>query len=338
MMRSAILLAATAFALGAAQAAPPTIPVADYAKPLAFPKENKADAARHFNAARKLAGDDLFVDFAHRCILDARYKQRTQGEQYNGIVEPFAAFDELYSVGQMAVSAWALKTRDGIVLFDALNNADEAREIIVPNLQRLGLDPRDVKYVVITHSHGDHYGGAAYFQTTFGSRVIASAADWDEMESPERIKVTGWGGPPRRDIAVADGQTMTIGGAPIRFFVTPGHTRGTLSTIFPVHDGGKLHMVGFYGGLGLPWTPELRAAQVHSIARWVPIAQAARVDSQIGNHPLHYEALERLEIFRYREPEQSNPFVIGADRYRRYMQLQSECVRLWIARNGESQP
>jgi metallo-beta-lactamase class B len=337
MMRRAILLAAAATAFAPAQAAPPG-PVADYAKPLEFPKEDKAEAARHFNAARRLAGEDLFVDFAHRCILDARYKQRTQGEQYNGIVEPYAAFDELFSVGQMAVSAWALKTQDGIVLFDALNNAEEAREIIVPNLKRMGIDPAEVKYVVVTHSHGDHYGGAGYFQTTFGSRVIASAADWDEMTSPERLKVPGWGGPPKRDIAVADGQTMTIGGTPIRFFVTPGHTKGTLSTIFPVHDRGQRHVVGFYGGLGLPWTPELRVAQVRSIARWLPIAQAARVDSQVGNHPLHYEALERLEMLRYREPGQQNPFVVGPDRYRRYMQIQSECVRLWIARNGESQP
>jgi metallo-beta-lactamase class B len=334
MMRRAILLAATALLLAAA----PPLPVADYPKPLDFPKEDKAEAKRHFNAARKLAGDDLFVDFAHRCILDARYKQRTQGEQYNGIVEPYAAFDDLYSVGQIAVSAWALKTGDGIVLFDALNNAAEAREIIVPNLKRLGLDPRDVKYVVISHSHGDHYGGAAYFQQEFGARVIASAPDWDEMTSAARLKVPGWGDPPRRDIAVADGQVMTIGGTPIRFYVTPGHTKGTLSTIFPVHDKGARHVVGFYGGLGLPWTPELRATQVTSIARWIPIAQAAGVESQIGNHPLHYEALERLELLRYREAGQANPFVVGPDRYRRYMQMQSECVRLWIARNGESQP
>jgi metallo-beta-lactamase class B len=335
-MRFGILLAATVMS-GTTQAAPP-LPVKDYAKPLDFPKEDKAEAARHFNAARKLAGEDLFVDFAHRCILDARYKQRTQGEQYNGLVEPFAAFDDLFSIGQMAVSAWALKTRDGIVLFDALNNVDEAREILVPNLRRLGLDPADVKYIVLSHSHGDHYGGAAYFQQTFGTRVIASAEDWAEMESPDRLKVPGWGDPPRRDIAVTDGQTITVGDTPLRFFVTPGHTVGTLSTIFPVHEQGRRHLVGFYGGLGLPWTPALRASQVRSLARWVEITSKAGVDSQIGNHPLHYEALERLEMLRYREPGQSTPFLVGQDRYRRYMQIQSECTRLWIARNGESQP
>jgi metallo-beta-lactamase class B len=336
-MRCAILLAVSLLGNAAAFAAPP-MPIADYAKPLDFPKEDKTEAARHFNAARKIAGPDLFVDFAHRCVLDARYKQRTQGEQYNGLVEPFAAFDDLYSVGQMAVSAWILRTADGLVLFDSLNNADEARELIVPNMQRLGLDPREIRYVVVTHAHGDHYGGAAYIQRTYGARVIASAADWDDMTSPARLKAPGWGDPPTRDIAVADGETRVIGGVPIRFQITPGHTRGTLSTIFPVHDRGQRHVVGFYGGLGLPWTPELRAAQVNSIARWIPITQKAGVDSQIGNHPLHYEALERLEILRYREPTQANPFVVGRDGYRRYMQVQSECTRLWIARNGEPQP
>jgi metallo-beta-lactamase class B len=330
-------LAAALLALTSAGAAPP-IPVSEFAKPLDFPKEDRAEAARHFNAARKYAGADLFVDFAHRCILDARYKQRTQGEQYNGLVEPFAAFDDLFSVGQMAVSAWVLKTADGLVLFDSLDNEDEARTIIVPNLQQLGLDPRDIKTVIVTHAHGDHYGGAAFFQKTYGAHVIASALDWDEMTGPERLKVPGWGEPPTRDIAVADGETRVIGGVPILFQVTPGHTKGTLSTIFPVHDRGRRHVVGFYGGLGLPWTPDLRAAQVRSIARWIGITQKAGVDSQIGNHPLHYEALERLEMLRYREPGQANPFVIGQSAYRRYMQVQSECTRLWIARNGESQP
>lgn len=336
MRRGGGLLAAGLFA-SAAAAAPPAA-VSDYAKPLTFPKEDRAEAAKHFNAARRFAGADLFPDFAHRCILDARYKARTQGEQYNGLVEPFAAFDDLYSVGQMAVSAWVLKTSDGLVLFDALNNAEEAREIIVPNLEHLGLNPRDIRYVVVTHAHGDHYGGAAFFQKTYGARVIASGPDWDAMSASARANVPGWAEPPARDIVVADGETRTIGGVPVRFQVTPGHTRGTLSTIFPVHDRGRRHVVGFYGGLGLPGTPELRAAQVGSIARWIPIAQKAGVDSQIGNHPLHYEALERLEILRYRELGQANPFVIGRDGYRRYMQVQSECVRLWIARNGETQP
>lgn len=316
----------------------PTPGAADYPRPLAFPKEDRAAAARAFDAARRIARDDLFVDFAHRCILDARYKPRTQGEQYNGVVEPFAAFDELFSVGQMAVSAWALRTRDGIVLFDSLNNADEARTLIEPNLRAMGLDPRDVRYVILSHAHGDHYGGAAHFQQAYGARVIASATDWDEMESPRRLEVRGWGPPPRRDIAVADGESRVIGGVPIRFHVTPGHTRGTLSTIFPVHDRGRRHVVGFYGGSGLPWTPALRAAQVGSIQRWIGLARAAGVDSQIGNHPLHYEALERLELLRYRRGGQTNPFVLGRDRYRRYMQVQEQCTRLWIARNGEPQP
>lgn len=336
-MRCGAILWATGLLVAAASAAPPQS-VADFAKPLDFPKEDKAEAAKHFNAARTIAGADLFPDFAHRCILDARYKQRTQGEQYNGLVEPFAAFDDLYSVGQMAVSAWVLRTKDGLVLFDSLNNADEAREIIVPNLERLGLNPRDIHTVIVTHAHGDHYGGAAFFQKTYGAHVIASAIDWDGMTGPDRLKVAGWGDPPKRDIAVADGETRVIGGVPIRFQVTPGHTAGTLSTIFPVHDRGRRHVVGFYGGLGLPWTPDLRAAQVRSIARWIPIAEKAGVDSQIGNHPLHYEALERLEMLRYRQSQQPNPFVIGRAGYSRYMQVQSECTRLWIARNGEPQP
>jgi hypothetical protein len=44
--------------------------------------------------------------------------------------EPGKAFDELYYVGSAWVSAWAIKTSQGIILIDALNNGPEAERLI----------------------------------------------------------------------------------------------------------------------------------------------------------------------------------------------------------------
>ena len=65
--------------------------------------------------------------------------------------EPGQAFDNLYYVGSGAVSAWALKTSEGLILIDAMNNALEASALIEGGLRKLGLDPAQIKYIVVTH-------------------------------------------------------------------------------------------------------------------------------------------------------------------------------------------
>ena len=72
--------------------------------------------------------------------------------------EPGKAFDNLYFVGTKWVSAWAIKTSEGIIiLIDALNNGKEAAELIDGGLRKLGMDPAQITCIIVTHGHGDHY-------------------------------------------------------------------------------------------------------------------------------------------------------------------------------------
>jgi metallo-beta-lactamase class B len=68
-------------------------------------------------------------------------------------------FDNLYFVGQTEYSAWAITTSAGIILMDAIFDYSVEDEV-VGGLTALGLDPNQIKYVVISHAHGDHVGGA----------------------------------------------------------------------------------------------------------------------------------------------------------------------------------
>jgi metallo-beta-lactamase class B len=338
MSRSSRLpsLAALGLALLAPAAAPAqraSGPIASWPRPTEFPREDRAAAAEHFRKARAYAKGDLFADFALRCVTNPKYPTRVNNEQYAGIVDPVRVFDRLYRVGQMQVSAWALDTSDGIVLFDALNDETEARELLVPALRRMGLDPARVRWVIVTHAHGDHYGGAPFFQKTYGAKVIASGADWKVMEGPPPPMFAHLPAP-RRDVTVAEGQVMTFGDTPVTFHVTPGHTVGTLSTIFPVTDRGTRHLVGFYGGVGLPRDPATKRTQIASLLRWRDITRRAGVDAQIGNHPLNDEGLERDEQLLYRGASDPNPYVLGKAMYQNYLGVQEECVRFSLARDG----
>lgn len=308
----------------------------DYPSQTAYPREDRTAVSRELAATRALAGDDLDAAFNWRCLVSPLDRDHVMGVQHDGLVPAAQVFDNLYSIGQNAVSAFALDTSDGIILIDALNNEAEAREIIVPNLVALGLDPARIRYVIVTHGHGDHWGGAKYLQDTFGARVVMSAIDWDMVESPTR-----GGGPfasltpPARDVAAADGDVVRLGDTEVRLHVTPGHTPGTLSLIFPVRLQGQQHMAGMMGGTGGGTTPDAAQQQIASLARWGELTRAAGVDVLVTNHPAHMNANEKQALLRYNAQGGQHPYVYGVERYQRYMRVMAGCSRVQLARMGE---
>src|SRR3954452_23674643 len=102
-------------------------------------------------------------------------------ERATWYTDPGKVFDDLYFVGTKIHSAWALTTSEGIILIDTLYEyaSDEA---IVGGLKKLGLDPGTVKYVIVSHAHGDHVGGAKLMQDRFGARLVMGGPDWDMIE------------------------------------------------------------------------------------------------------------------------------------------------------------
>jgi len=99
-------------------------------------------------------------------------------------LEPMQVMDDLYFLGNYWTSSWAVKTSDGLVIIDALDNADEAKHYIEGGLRKLKLNPEDIKYVVVSHAHGDHYGGAAYLKDKFHAHVVMSEIDWKVFDDP----------------------------------------------------------------------------------------------------------------------------------------------------------
>jgi metallo-beta-lactamase class B len=285
----------------------------------------------HVKQAQRIAGLDLYPYFAHRCLVDQTYRRTiSRSIQAPGAIEPLQVFDNLYFVGQNAVTAWALKTTAGIVVFDALNDADEARTYIVGGLVKLGLNPADITHVVLTHAHGDHIGGAAFLKSQYGAMLMASKTDWDVMA---RMGANGRALP--RDREISDGEKVKIGDVTLHFSVTPGHTPGTLSTIFNTTDQGSPHVVGFFGGLGTPAGADEKKQHIASLTAFRTAASAARVDVLIANHQTQDLSLHKLEMLRLRRAGDPNPYVIGKDAFLRYLDIQRECTLYAMAREGQ---
>src|SRR5579863_9835694 len=73
-------------------------------------------------------------------------------------VPPVKMFDNLYYVGIDFVCAYVIKTSQGLILVDTLYLPFENHTI--DSIKELGMDPKDIKYVIISHGHDDHYAGA----------------------------------------------------------------------------------------------------------------------------------------------------------------------------------
>src|SRR5690606_24594952 len=129
------------------------------------PNANHDAMYEYFMKARAIAGDDLYPHFAHACIVDQHYRRTiSRRSQANGEIRPLKITDNLYFIGQNSATSWAITTSEGIIVIDAQHNGEEAESIVAGGLREVGLDPKDIKYVVISHSHGDHFGGANYLK------------------------------------------------------------------------------------------------------------------------------------------------------------------------------
>jgi metallo-beta-lactamase class B len=240
------------------------------------------------------------------------------------------AFDQFYYLGINTVSAWALDTRDGIVLFDTLNNAAEAAQYIEGGLKRVGLDPARIKYIVITHAHADHYGGAKYLQEKYRAQVLMSDIDWNLLQQ-NTAGGASTAAPPTRDMAIADGQLLNVGGAILRFYLTPGHTPGTISTLFPVTDRGRAHVISFIGGTGLNMVkePSKGGGKVlrDSLLKFAKLSYSAGADVLICSHPFLDDSWLKAKLINDGKAAKTSPWVASQDAVIRYYAATIEAVQ-----------
>jgi metallo-beta-lactamase class B len=262
--------------------------------------------------AFKLTDPRFLVSFTRYCVLNGPNTANGKGDA----AVPSQLFDNVYYVGKTDIGAWVLKTSDGLVLFDTLNNADEAANIIVPGMRKLGLDPDQIKLVILTHFHNDHTGGMPYFRAK-GVRMMASEVDWGPL-----------GGVPNPESVTHDGQVIELGNTAITLVLIPGHTPGTIAAVFPVFDHGQRHVAVLTGGIGPTGGLDMHQTVIGSLAHLATVTKQAGVDVLLDPH----EAIIDSTAWGYimnpagRKPNQ-NDLIVGAEPFQRFTQMLSTCMK-----------
>jgi len=220
-------------------------------------------------------------------------------------VEPFQIFDNVYYIGIDWVAAYLITTSEGLILIDALYGTWVPQ--LVNNIRSLGFDPADVKYVIATHGHFDHSGGAGFMQRQFGSKVVMAEEDWRLTEAKPTF-AQFYSPVPARDIVAVDGDVIQLGDTKIDLFKTPGHTEGVLTMRYSVKDGDDTHTAITLGGVGLNFSGiERTESYLASYDRLVRLRRGVAVS--LPNHASMGRVFERAKALTERTPGATHPFV-----------------------------
>jgi metallo-beta-lactamase class B len=262
-------------------------------------------------------------NFAGKPLWAAEQKKEELSESYRGSmrdnqayqkIAPFKLFDNLYYVGPGFVSAWLIPTSAGIIMIDTAQ--EPYVDHVIDSIKKSGFDIKDIKYIVLSHGHLDHFGGAARIAELSGARVAALDEDWKMMEQFATRPGKDGARPdiaPKRDMVLKEGDTLTLGNETLKFYKHPGHTPGSLSAEFTVYDNGTPHKAFLFGGPG-PRNGVTGGQQfvdsMNRIAQIPGIEVAVNVHSWLTSYPYpHGGILERAIALKSRKPGEPNVFV-----------------------------
>jgi metallo-beta-lactamase class B len=245
---------------------------------------------------------------------------------YSQYLEPFCILGNVYYVGDKRVSMHLIDSGDGLILIDTGFPGTDA--MLVNSIWRLGFNPKDIKFILHTHGHIDHYGATNFFQQVYGVKTYLGEADAKLMkEYPETFE---WNGRIELfcpDELLHDGYKLKLGNTEIKVVGSPGHSPGAMSFFFNVEAEGKQYWAGIPGGIGRNTLFKEAYEALHYPAS-TPNDFLESVDRIIdepvtlwlGCHPtpFHNDALNKRRKM-IENPQGPNPFVIGVDEWRSYL-------------------
>src|SRR5689334_10234247 len=138
-------------------------------QPAAAPAKPDSEAVKALIEKAKKAGGPMWAGEEHFFCEAPRANSPNDPP-----IEPTRIFDNVYVIGNQGTVAYVISTSAGLLMIDSLS-ADQVQTQLLPGFQKLGLDPANVKVIVMGHGHADHFGGSPYMQEHYGSRIYRPA-------------------------------------------------------------------------------------------------------------------------------------------------------------------
>ncbi len=170
--------------------------------------------------------------------------------------------------GTIAVFALPLPT-GGFALVES--GPGSTRAAVLAGLEGAGLDPAELRYVLLTHIHLDHASATGDLVAGTDAQVVVHEVGAPHMVDPSRLMASAlrvygdalealWGHmrpvPAASVTAVAGGEVIDVGGLSVRVIYTPGHASHHVSYLL---DDGTL-FTGDSAGVKLAGSGVVRPA------------------------------------------------------------------------------
>ncbi len=202
-------------------------------------------------------------------------------------LKPFRLIGNVYFVGCVAYSCHLIDTGDGLIMID--NGYENNAPAIVESMAMLGFKPEDVKILLISHEHGDHYWAT---RGIFGEHLPKIY-----VNEHARLKMDL-----KADVLLTDGDHVKLGNTDITCLYTPGHTVDVMSFFFDVEEGGKTYRAGMFGGTGIRQMARkfleprgLSMDQQDMFYASIERLRGEKVDVVLGNHCSNNHTVQKAE-------------------------------------------
>ncbi|MCQ2415657.1 MAG: MBL fold metallo-hydrolase [Lachnospiraceae bacterium] len=220
-------------------------------------------------------------------------------------MEPFKLFGPIYYVGDQMVCVHLIDTEDGLLLLDC--GYPQAIHMLTDSIYQLGYDPRQIKEIIMTHGHYDHFGAAMEFKRLYGCKLAMSKVDANLLREKPELGLASWTSfehlitLPEIDHEIENGEHIRLGCIDMECKLIPGHTPGAMAFFFNVtEDGSHYYRAGEFGGAGKGSATRctlehfgMPLSQQRDMLKSIENMKKEHVDIQLGNHPANNHTLEK---------------------------------------------
>jgi metallo-beta-lactamase class B len=155
-------------------------------------------------------------------------------------IAPFHIAGNLYYVGSKDLASYLIVTSEGDILINS--SLESSVPMIRASIEQLGFKFKDIKILLISHSHGDHDAGSAELIRQTGAKYMVMDGDVSVVESggaTDFAYAKDTYAPAKVNRILHDGDSVKLGGTMLIAHKTAGHTRGCTTWTMQVKEAGR---------------------------------------------------------------------------------------------------
>lgn len=207
-------------------------------------------------------------------------------------------------VGTCGITAVLVETSAGLVLIDT--GPEDAVPHVLANIRALGFDPRQIKWLLMTHEHFDHVGGMAAIQRATGAKLVTGTDAAAVMRSgtahptdPQAALLAKYPmAPARVDRTLRHGGALTVGGTRFTIHANPTHSPGSTSWTWRSCEGTQCVTVAYADSTNTISSDDYHFTahpdRVEGARAGLRVIEALPCDVLLTPHPGGSALLERL--------------------------------------------